>query len=152
MEGAEAPWERHQGCVLGLVMQWGIATLLIEFPSMSSQRSQRSAAIRATFIRYIDKVTNKISNYCARRRARHQVSPPYRDALHPPSFTTRPRSPILISSRLEGSPMAENDASLYISEELTKQRTSSSLRNILQQLLTDSTQCRPGDINRYTPG
>ena len=45
--------------------------------------------------------------------------------------------------------MAENRAPLCIGEELTKQRTS--LRNILQRLLIDSTQCRPGDINRYTP-
>ena len=117
---------------------------------MSSQRSQRLAAIQATFIRYIDIVTNKISNCFAQRRARHQVSSPYRDALPPPpyrdalpppyrdalpppqyrdalpppSYLTRPGSPIRIGSRSEGSLTAENHAPICFGEELTEQRTS----------------------------
>ena len=51
-------------------------------------------------------------------RARHQVSLP-QDL----SFPTRPGSPILIGSHLEGSP-AENDAPLWSGEELTSRRTS----------------------------
>ena len=77
-----------------------------------------SAVSQTTFIRYIDKVTNKISNSPVQQ---HQVS--LADALSPPSFPTRPGSSIQIVSRSEESLMEENDAILWTGEELSNRRT-----------------------------
>jgi hypothetical protein len=67
-------------------------------------------------------MANKIPTSPVQNRARLQVSPPY--ALPPPSFPTRPGSPVPIGSRSEGSPTAEYRAALWTSEELTDRRTS----------------------------
>ena len=85
-----------------------------EFPSMCSH-------CRAKFTRYIDKLTNKISNSHAQNR---QVSQPYSDALPSPSSPTRPGSSILIGSRSEGSLTAENHAPLWTGKELINRRMS----------------------------
>ena len=102
----------------GLVMR-GVAT------SLHLQRripiDELSAISQATFICYIDKVTNKISNSPVQQRPCHQVS--LADALSPPSFPTRPGSSIQIVSRSEESLMEENDAPLWTGEELTSRRT-----------------------------
>ena len=99
-----------------------------EVPTLHSQRSQRripidelSAVSQATSTSYIDKVTNKISNSPAQKRARYQVSLP--DAL-PPPLSPRPGSPILIGSPSEGLATAENDVPLWTGEELTNRRAS----------------------------
>ena len=81
-----------------------------------------SAVSQATSTNYIDKLTNKISISLAKNRARYQLSLP--DALSPPLSPTHPGSPILIGSRSEGLPTAENNAPLWTGEELTNQRMS----------------------------
>ena len=115
------PWQHH-GCVIGLVM--GHPTSNSSSSSIHSQRripiDELSAVSQATSS-YIDKVTNNISSSPAQKRARYQVSLP--DAISPSSSPTRPRSPILIGSRSEGLPTAENDAPLWTGEELTNRRT-----------------------------
>ena len=94
-------------------------------PLFINRHSQRripidelSAVSQATYTSYIYKVTNKISISPAQTPARRQVT------LPPPSSPTRPGSPILIRSRSEGLPTAEDDASLWTDEELTNRRTS----------------------------
>ena len=77
---------------------------------------------QATYTRYADKVTNKMSNSLAQKPGRHHVSPP--DALLSPSSPTLPGSQILIGSHSEESPMAENGVPLWTGEKLTNQRTS----------------------------
>ena len=67
---------------------------------------------------YIYKVTNKISTRPAQAPSRRQVT------LPPPSSPTRPGSPILIRSRSEGLPTAEDNASLWTGEEFINRRTS----------------------------
>jgi hypothetical protein len=74
------------------------------------------------FTSCIDQITNEIPNSSAEMRAGHQVSLPY--TLPPPSFPTRPGSPILIGSRSEGWPTADDHAPLRASEELADRRTS----------------------------
>jgi hypothetical protein len=69
----------------------------------------------------IDKITNKVPNSPAPKRARRQVSLPY--TLPPPSLPTRPGSLTPIGSRSGGSPTAE-DAPLWTGEELIDRRTS----------------------------
>ena len=97
-----------------------------EVPTLHCQRripiDELSAVSQATSTSYIDKVTNKISNSPAQTPALYQVS--LQDAIPPPSSPTRPGSPILLGSRSEGLPAAENDADLWTDEELTNRRTS----------------------------
>ena len=78
----------------------------------------RSMSIDAASIKYC----NRIPTSPVQMRACHQISPPY--APPPPSFPTRPGSPILIGSSSERSPTEEGHAPLWTSEELTDRRTS----------------------------
>ena len=89
---------------------------------LSDLRSQRSAVSQATYTRYADKVSNKMSNSPAQKRAHHQVSLP--DALPPPLSPTRPGLPILTGYRSEGLLTVENDPPLWTGEEITIRRTS----------------------------
>ena len=74
------------------------------------------------FTRCVDQIANKIPNSPAEVRAGHQVSLPY--TLPPPSFPTRPGSPIPIDPHPEELPTAGGHAPLWTSEELTERRTS----------------------------
>ena len=73
--------------------------------------------------RYFDQVSNKTVNSPTQMHTGHQVILP--DDLPSPSIPIHPGSPILMGSHSEGSPMAENHASLSTDEELVaEQRTS----------------------------
>ena len=87
----------------------------------------------------IEQIANNIPTSPVQKRARLQVSLPY--TLPPPSYPTRPGSPITIGSRSEGSPTAEDHAPLWISEELAERRTS-----FAQYLATTA------DISRWDVG
>ena len=90
------------------------------------ERDELPAVSQATYTRYADKVTNKMSNSPAQKRARHhkrhQVSLP--DASPPPSSPTRSGSPIIICFHSKGLLTAENDVPLWMGEEVTSRRTS----------------------------
>jgi hypothetical protein len=72
------------------------------------------------FTRCIEQIANNIPTSPV--HARLQVSLPY--TLPPPSYPTRPGSPIPVDPRQEGSLTAEDHAPLWTSEELTDRRTS----------------------------
>ena len=90
-----------------------------------------------------------MSNSSAQKRARHQGF--LLDALPPPSSPTRPGSPILLGSRSEGSLAAENGTPLWTGEESAIRRASFTYHLATNARLTDSMECRPGDIHRYAP-
>ena len=125
--GRERLWHRW----LCKCLSHGASQLfLYQAPSIQPQRrtpiDELSDVSQATYTRYADKVTNKMTNSPAQKRAHHlayhQVSLP--DALPPPSSPTRRGSPILIGYRPEGLLMVENDAPLWTGEEITIRRTS----------------------------
>ena len=125
MEGAERSCGTH-GSVIGLVIGHRNSFFIKLYRFSPWQRrtpiNELSAVSQATYTRYADKVTNKMTNSPAQKRAHHQVSLP--DALPPPSSPTRPGSPTLIGNRSEGLLTVENDAPPWTGEELTIRRTS----------------------------